>query len=247
MAIPLSPADRLAQIADLLCQVIAASIRGGVMPGSLIVLLWHRVRRAAARFAAIAARIEAGAPPSPSCLPSAAAERATPERPAVTRVPRRARLLPNGEPDRLPAWMWRRAGWLVWLVPEAAMCGGQLHALLADPAMVALASASPPLGRILRSLCWMLAVDTASLPPPRTRPPRAAPAPRPAPRSVTRPVTRSAPRSATRSVTRLAPRSATHSPPNHAPCSLFLAPRDPRPEPKRRRSRASSGPWTVSW
>jgi hypothetical protein len=165
-----SPAERLLQITDLLSRVIAASSRGGVMPGSLIVLLWHRVRRAAAGFARLAAmpRAGTGAPRRPAC-----GDGAQPIRPPA---PRRPRLLRHGEPDRLPGWLHRRSGWLVWLVPDAAMCGGQLQALLADAGMQALAAASPQGARILRSLCRMLGVDPRPYLPPLPRRPRSRPA-----------------------------------------------------------------------
>jgi hypothetical protein len=59
-----------------------------------------------------------------------------------------------------------RFGWLVWAVGyQAAGFGSQLQAVLSEPEMVALLTATPRAGRILRPLCRMLAVDIALLRP----------------------------------------------------------------------------------
>jgi hypothetical protein len=86
--------------------------------------------------------------------------------------------LPDGGFDRLPAWLYRRSGWMAQLVPGIGVCGSRLQSLLDDPAFVALAAASPQIARMLRSLCRMLAVDPGAAlppPPPRKRPPPAKP------------------------------------------------------------------------
>jgi hypothetical protein len=116
------------------------------------------------------------------------------------------------------------------LVPEAATCGGQLLALLADPEMMALAAASPRMAGILRSLCRMLGLDPgACLPPlPRLRRlPRQAAPPAPAgPGPVA------------------GPGPALSRP----PCALFLRPPAASPGPKRRRTaRRERSPWVLDW
>ncbi|MBV8095775.1 MAG: hypothetical protein JOY71_02935 [Acetobacteraceae bacterium] len=57
-------------------------------------------------------------------------------------------------PARLPSGF----GWLIRLVPGAAIYGSQLQHLLADPEMAALLADLPQAGRILRPLCRMLAI-----------------------------------------------------------------------------------------
>ena len=164
--------DRLAVILTGLCHAIAAC--GGrrmlgwdrrppdpaIVP--LIVPIWGRVSRLRQRFAALVARVLAGR------LPRA---------PQVGRV--RAARVPTAV--RLPA----AYGWLVRLLPDAAGFGGQVQALLDDPAIGPLLVAAPGAGRVLRPLCRMLAVPlpvalggTGEAPKmrPRKAPPVAAPA-----------------------------------------------------------------------
>lgn len=116
---------------------------------SLLMLVFTRLRRAAARFASLAARAGASTPASPRLRPT----RPPPPRPARPR-------------QRLP----ERFAWLVRLVPEAACFGSQLQHLLADPELVALLETAPQAGRILRPLCRLLAVRPVPallrLPPP---------------------------------------------------------------------------------
>ena len=150
-ATPRAPAERLAGIFDLLCRAVAA--RGANRLGAprllavpLTLLIWARLRRLAARFARLAARLEAAGPP---CAPHrAAASRPRSPRPAATR------------PPPLP----RDFGWLVRLVGhEAAGGASQLRHLLTEPDMAALIAASPrQTGRLLRPLCRMLGI----VPPP---------------------------------------------------------------------------------
>ncbi len=137
--------DRFTPIIEGLCLAAAARL-GAPGPtrwtsGPLMVLLWCRLRRIAARFAALAARtsvrrrafLRTGAVSSP------------PPRPRTTR-----QCLP------------RRFAWLVRLVPEAACHGTQLQHLLSDPAMAELLAASPQARRILHPLCRMLGVSPAT-------------------------------------------------------------------------------------
>jgi hypothetical protein len=136
---PPSATDRFALMMEGLCQAIAArGGSGGLIAGPAIILIWSRLRRMAARFAALAARVRSGALPSPAPVRIRAASR-----PASPRPPHR---LPDG------------FGWLVRLAPEAACFGGQFQHLLSDPEIPALLAAAPQIGRVLRPLCRMLGV-----------------------------------------------------------------------------------------
>jgi len=156
-------ADRFARLIEGLCRAIAARSALSRLAAPLLILVWRRLRRTAARFAALTARIRAGRLPRPT---------AGRRRPAG-RPPDAARP-PRPPPQRLPA----RSAWLIRLVPEAACSASQLRHLLDDPEMAALIAATPQMGRLLRPLCRMLGVD----PPPGLRPPgrRAPPAAAPA-------------------------------------------------------------------
>jgi hypothetical protein len=141
------------RILDGLCAAIGARGAGGVLTTPLLLLLWGRLRRMAARATRIAARLAAGVPP-----PAARA------RPPTPRPPRPPTL-------RLP----RGFAWLVPLVPGAAAYGCQLQGLLADPAMAPLA-ADPAMRRLLNPLCQMLGVPARASRPPR-RPAAGSPKP----------------------------------------------------------------------
>ena len=82
---PLSATDAFALIMERLCQTVAAQSYRERMAAPLILLIWTRLRRLAARFAALAARVRAGTlrsraparraasrPASPPASPSAA-------------------------------------------------------------------------------------------------------------------------------------------------------------------------------
>jgi hypothetical protein len=128
--------ERLAIIIEGLCQAVAARgpKAGSAVP--LIVLAAMPLRRMSARFASLAAAVRDGR----------LARAPTLRRPALTvRAPR---------PHRLP----RGFGWLIRLVPEAAVSGSQLQYWMEDPELVALLARAPQAGRILRSLCRMLAI-----------------------------------------------------------------------------------------
>ncbi len=154
---PPAPADRFALLIAGLCRAVAARSAGRALAGPLIVLIWGRLRRMAARFGRLAARLRAG---KLSACP-------TSRRPAAS----------GPQPAPLP----RGFAWLIRLVPEAAAGAAQLQHLLDDPAMAALIAAAPQAGRILRPLCRMLGVP----PPPGLRP--APPAPPAAPPSLVAP------------------------------------------------------------
>ena len=133
---PSSATDRFALLIEALCESVAASHARG-LAGPVIVLIWGRLRRMAARFAAAAI-----IPAAPRRASSPARSRPAPSRPGAEARPR----LPGG------------FGWLIRLSPAAACHGGQLQRLLADPEMAALLAATPRMGRLLRPLCRMLAV-----------------------------------------------------------------------------------------
>jgi hypothetical protein len=57
------------------------------------------------------------------------------------------------------AWLIKKAGW------RAAGFGSQLRAVLETPEMVALLTASPQAGRVLRPICRMLGVEASVLRP----------------------------------------------------------------------------------
>ncbi|HEX3348408.1 MAG TPA: hypothetical protein VHS58_09960 [Acetobacteraceae bacterium] len=144
---------RFAWIMRALRDAVAARHR--FIPQALLFLIHARLGGIAQRFAATAAKVQAGTlrPPRP---------RATPRKPSA-RQPY----------ERLP----RRFGWLVALVPgDAVGFGLNLVQLLGEPEMQALLKAAPQLSRILRPLCRMLAAqpspDLLPPPPPRVRKPR---------------------------------------------------------------------------
>lgn len=172
MAIPLplpSVADRVAGIIDALCSAVPTLIARDRSAGPLTILIYSRLRRLAARFAALAARVAAGILPAPRRRAAACSEM------PAARPARPPRLLPAG------------FGWLARLVPGAACFGGQLqHLLLTDPEMASLLAAAPQAGRMLRSLLWMTAIRP--LPEILRRPARPArSAPPSAPLSLTKP------------------------------------------------------------
>jgi hypothetical protein len=151
---PLALADRLALIIEGLCQAIAG--RGGRLgsfAGPLIILIWTRLRRIAARFTRAAATL-----------------------PPVGRPARRRTRSPRlRQPSPLP----RRKAWLLRLVPETASAAAQLRHFLTDPEVAALLADAPHLNRILRPLCHALGIRFAQAPCPPTSPRHdAAPSPR---------------------------------------------------------------------
>ena len=156
-----TPADRFARIIEGMCLAVAR--RGGLrlLAGPLVILIWSRLRRIAARFT------RHGTTPPLSCP---AAKRQAAPREAASR---QARLRQAG-PNPLP----RCHAWLLRLVPETASGASQLRHFLADPEVTALLAETPQLRRILRPLCRMLGIrPTQVLRPPPTSPADAAPAP----------------------------------------------------------------------
>jgi hypothetical protein len=147
VSFPIRPADRFAATLDGLCRAVAARAAAERTFAPLALLLWGWLRRVAARFAATAARVEAG--------------RLHPPRPARPAAPRRV----SPPAPRLP----RGFAWVLRAVPASAGIAGQLQNFLAEPDVVDLLAAAPQLARPLRPLCRMLGIRP--LPPPhRTRP-----------------------------------------------------------------------------
>jgi hypothetical protein len=144
---PLAAGERFARIVAALCLAVAA--RGGAraaapVAGALVVAIWGRLRRLAGRFARVLGR-----PRARARVPArATAPRRVPGRPA-------SRRLAASPPLRLP----RRPGWLLRLVPEAAVQAAQLRDLLAEPELAARLASEPGLGRLLRPLFRSLGVD----------------------------------------------------------------------------------------
>jgi hypothetical protein len=148
------PAPDLAQSFALviagLCRATASHIVVDRGAGPLLIRIFIRLHRLAARLTSLVSQVQAGKlpPPGPGHSTGGASRRQ----------------------PRLP----ERSGWLLRLVPGTAVYAGQVQTLLDDPQTAALLEAAPQAGRILRPLCRMLA-----LPLPdylrRPRPPSAPP------------------------------------------------------------------------
>jgi hypothetical protein len=138
--------NRFAANLEVLCGLIARYGHLRRLAGPLVVLIWNRVRRVGAQFAAIQARMQAGQlrrhPARRSPRPAAA-----PRRPAA--------------PSMLP----RDPAWLMALIPETAVSAAHLRLLLTEPEVPALLEAAPQLRRALRPLCRMLGVALPPRPP----------------------------------------------------------------------------------
>jgi hypothetical protein len=166
-------AQTMALIIGGLCAAVAKRIAADRTAGPLILLTVARLRHLLARFTKLAARAQAGKlrPPRRRAPPSA--REASP--PGEAPPPGEAAPgdpTPNPKPPRQPEQLLpRKFGWLIRFVPyEAACFGSQLQHQLSQPEMTALIEAAPQAGRILRPLCWMLAIP---LPPILRLPPRA--------------------------------------------------------------------------
>jgi hypothetical protein len=156
---PRTLTERFDLLIRRLCDAVAIQSAKWAYITPLMVLVWGRLRRMSRRFAALAARMEAGRlkPPRPSVR--------NPD-PGKTRPPR-----PPAPWPPVPS----TPGWLLHYVQlEAAATANLLrHMLEHDPEMRALLEAAPQLGRILRPLLRM--VSPAPLPATLVRPPRPAP------------------------------------------------------------------------
>jgi hypothetical protein len=194
--VPTGLADRFAAIIDALCLIVAAHGAKDQATATLIALIWTRLRRRGARFAALLARFRAGTLPAP--------------RPLRRRAPR----VPSDRPPyvRLP----RRPGWLLRMMAPArlpvAPYATYLRQLLDDPEIAALLAAAPQAARLLRPLLTALSTDPLPeilRPTPKPTPPAAA-----APDRVPPPDSPDAPRPrrARGLRPRIAPSSATTPP-----------------------------------
>ena len=153
--------DRFAAILDALCRSVAAS---SGMTGPLNVLIWSRLRRVAARFAAAAARVGSGVRPAgmrhagmrhAARIAAEPGDTACGDTACGGTVGAASRPAASPARQRLPGGF----GWLVRLAPETTCHGSQLQHLLSDPEMTALLAAAPQIRRLLRPLCRMLAVE----------------------------------------------------------------------------------------
>lgn len=154
---PATPTERLADLIAWLAACVAAQGHRRRLAGPLVVAIWTRLHRIAARFRVIAA----------TPIPPPRPERTEPA--AADTIPAPDSPPPAGRAPRHPPTMPYSARWLLRLIPDAAASLSQLEALLQDPQMAALLAADPRLGRILRALCWMLGVRRSLAPPPRRR------------------------------------------------------------------------------
>jgi hypothetical protein len=190
-------ARRLGGILAALAALIAHAFLRNPRRVGIIIPLWTRINRTAARFARLMAR-----------LPNATAARSR-------QPPRPGR--PGGAP---PASLPSTHGWLVAeLGYPAAGYGGQLNHLLSEPETVALLARIPQAGRILRPICRMLGIRPACLPPAPSRT-RAAPAARLRPDVGSRPHAEAKPRPAS-----LAHDHSRDTPPPPLRATLPLCPR----------------------
>jgi hypothetical protein len=136
-----------ALIIDGLCGMIATRSAADRAAQPLLSLIWNRLRRLVARFASLAARVQAGPLPPPR-------RRTARKQSARQRQPE----LPKGY------------AWLIRLVQPTAQFAGQVQHLLSDPEMIALLEAAPQAGRIFRPLCRALAIPLPPALRPKPRP-----------------------------------------------------------------------------
>jgi hypothetical protein len=127
---PEPPAAYLAGLVNELSLAIAMRRDAGVLAGPVAGLLWAWLFRLRDRLARLAARIAAG---KGSGVPRPPRRPRDPEAAAAPRRPPQ-RLLPRG------------AGWLIRLLPEAAVAASRLQHVFADPEMASFAAAAPQLG-----------------------------------------------------------------------------------------------------
>ena len=170
MAVALPTPDlarTLSVIIDGLCRATAARIADDRFAGPILILIVGRLRRLGARFASLAARVEARRLAVRRVAARPVAAGLAEPRPAAVATQRIRR-----RPD-LP----HSFAWLIRLVPGTAAYAGQVQSLLADPQTAALLAAAPQAGRILRPLCRMLAIPLPDqlrlLPGPDSGPPQA--------------------------------------------------------------------------
>ncbi len=159
LSLPLLPA-RFARIIMDLCFAAPRGLGRDYPAFPLLTMVRAHLRRLGARFAAIAARAQAGT--------LRTSPRRTAGKPAARRFswPRPPRALPTG-------YMW-----LLKLAPWTCGGGAEIPTLvLADPEMAALIEAAPQVKRILRTILWATYTRTCEMPeilrlPARPRAPR---------------------------------------------------------------------------
>ena len=148
MSLPLpAPGPSLSQRLTLVVQALRAAIAAHAARDRAAVavawLVWPYLNRLAHRFAALAARVQAGkGVVAPTTRLRAAAE-----------VPRLQ--APRPRPPGLPQGF----AWLARLAPSILPLRSQVCHLLGDPELAALLAAAPQAGRILRPLCRMLGIE----------------------------------------------------------------------------------------
>ena len=134
--------DAFAAIIRALCGGLAGRYaRPNNFPQPLFVALHTFLSSRIRRFASLVARVRAG---------------------TIRIRPPRPRLLRSGSarPPRPPAYyLSHRRGWLLPVIPGAIAYASQLNHLLAQPDMAELIARAPTLGRLLRPLAHMLAMD----------------------------------------------------------------------------------------
>ena len=162
----LSAADRFAYFIESLCRALGDPRFGPLPAGSVIIAIWKRLRRIAARFAVLAAYVHAGA------LPTSTPRRRSPPTEAATAA-RLATLAAAKQAPRLPS----RLGWLTLMRPGLHCFGGRLRHLLNDQEFLSLLAASPEIRKLIRSLCRMFGLPLIPL----LREPRRPRVPRPKP------------------------------------------------------------------
>jgi hypothetical protein len=187
------------------CRALAVHMAANRAVAPLLMLVWARLRRAVSRFGALAARAAAGPLPPPRARSA------------------RAGLRPSTPYPRLPDGF----GWLIRLVPGLGAYHNRLQYLLGEPEMAALLAAFPQAARILRPLCRMLAVPSATLPPlpARRRAPPATTAPATTPPATTAPAANPL-ATTTNPAAPLAacPEAPTRAPPRRRPLSRRFRP-----------------------
>jgi len=184
-SVSLTIADRIGLTLDGLCRAVAARIAPGIagwaMQAVTIQLVWTRVRRADGKIRALLARFQAGRlrvfPGRVRVRDHSRSPTAKLPRSPTAKLPRSPTAkLPRSPTAKLPrsptAKLPRRLGWLLLLVPcEAANRSSQLRAILAEPEMQALLTASAQARRVLAPLCRMLGIEAEVLTPRAVVPP----------------------------------------------------------------------------
>lgn len=180
VAIPSAPAmtdalcpavARFLYILEQLCPAIGDRLLGPVLAPAITIGIQKRLRRIIARFAVLAAQIQAGILPEPkrrlrrssSVIPSVSA-------PDASRPTKQSDAAAANHSPRLP----NRRGWLVHMRPGLHRFGGLVRCLLNAPQFVefhALLAASPEIRKLVRSVCHMFGVPLipALREPPRER------------------------------------------------------------------------------